>query len=67
MSRDLRLYVRDMRDACVAIGAHAGGLSRDEFFADTKALHATLSEIIRLGEEVGECLGGVPEVIVGHR
>ena len=50
MSRDLLLYLRDMRDACAAIEAHVGRLSREEFFADTKALHATLWNLIVLGE-----------------
>ncbi len=50
MSRDLLLYLRDMRKACAAVEAHARGLSREEFFADTKALHATLWNLTVLGE-----------------
>ena len=50
MSRDLLLYLRDMRDACAAVEAHASGLSRKELFADTKALHATLWNLTVLGE-----------------
>ena len=59
MSRDPLLYVRDMRDACTAVLTHAQGLTRDAFFADAKVLHATLWNLMVLGEAAKR----VPEVL----
>ncbi|MGB5451333.1 MAG: DUF86 domain-containing protein [Sedimenticolaceae bacterium] len=59
MSRDARLYLIDMRDACARIMHHCGGLSGEQFFANELARDAVLWNLLVLGEAAKQ----VPEHI----
>ena len=59
MSRDARLYLIDMRDACARVMHHCGGLSREQFFANELARDAALWNLLLLGEAAKQ----VPEHI----
>lgn len=50
MSREERLRLDDILDACDAILAFAGGLTREAFFADRKTKDAVLWNLLVLGE-----------------
>ena len=50
MSRDARLYLIDMRDACTRIMQNCGSLSRDQLFANELARDAALWNLLVLGE-----------------
>lgn len=50
MSRDLRLYLEDMRDACRRIVAHAQGPAERDLLADSKTRDALLWNLLVLGE-----------------
>ena len=50
MSRDARLYLIDMRDACARVMHHCGGLSREQFFDNELARDAVLWNLLVLGE-----------------
>ena len=59
MSRDARLYLTDMRDACAPILNHRGGMGRELFFANGMLLDAVLWNLLVLGEAAKQ----VPENI----
>jgi uncharacterized protein with HEPN domain len=59
VSRDARLYLIDMRDACARVMHHCGGLSREQFFANELARDAALWNLLVLGEAAKQ----VPEHI----
>lgn len=59
MSRDARLYLIDMRDACARILSHRGGASRELFFEDAVVRDAVLWNLLVLGEAAKQ----VPEEI----
>ncbi len=59
MSRDTRLYLTDMRDACARILNHRGGTSREDFFANDMVRDAVLWNLLVLGEATKQ----VPESI----
>jgi uncharacterized protein with HEPN domain len=50
VSRDVRLYLIDMRDACARLMRHCGGLWRDQFFANRLIRDAALWNLLVLGE-----------------
>lgn len=50
MSRDSRLYLEDMLDACVRITAHRGGGDRDAVLGSPKTRDAMLWNLLVLGE-----------------
>ena len=59
MSRDARLYLIDMRDACSRIMHHRGGMPRELFFVNDLARDAVLWNLLVLGEAAKQ----VPETI----
>ena len=59
MSRDARLYLIDMRNACARVMHHCGGLGREQFFANELARDAVLWNLLVLGEAAKQ----VPEQI----
>jgi uncharacterized protein with HEPN domain len=59
VSRDARLYLIDMRDACARVMHHCGGLSREQFFANELARDAALWNLLVPGEAAKQ----VPEHI----
>jgi len=50
VSRDPRLFLSDMRDACTRIRELASGLSDEAFFADRTVRDAVLWNLLVLGE-----------------
>ena len=50
MSRDARLYLIDMRDACTRIMHHRGEIPRELFFVNDSARDAVLWNLLVLGE-----------------
>jgi uncharacterized protein with HEPN domain len=59
VSRDARLYLIDMRDACTRIMHHRGEIPRELFFVDDLARDAVLWNLLVLGEAAKQ----VPENI----
>jgi uncharacterized protein with HEPN domain len=52
MSRDCRLYLDDIREACGKTSRYAAGLTEDELAADEKTLDAVLRNLTIIGEAV---------------
>ena len=50
MSRDSRLFLEDMLDACVRIDAHRGGGDRSSVRGNQKTRDAVLWNLLVLGE-----------------
>ena len=63
MSRNPRLYLEDMFDACVRIAEHRGGGDRDAVLGDLKTRDAALWNLLVLGEAAKQVLA---EVVNGH-
>ncbi len=59
MSRDVRLYLIDMRDSCARIVHHRSGMPRAVFFADAVVRDAVLWNLLVLGEAAKQ----VPEEV----
>lgn len=63
MPRDYKVFLQDVLDAIANIAVFAGSMSRPEFEADKKTLHA----VVRNREVIGEAIKSVPpEVSVLH-
>ena len=52
MSRDLRLFIEDIRESCKKILRYTQGLRLEEFAADEKTLDAVVRNLIVIGEAV---------------
>lgn len=52
MSRDLRLYLEDIRDSCVKVIRYCEGLSFEQFLADDKTFDAVMRNLEITGEAV---------------
>lgn len=50
MSRDLRLYLEDIREHCGEITEHVRGLSYEEFVSDRRTYKAVVFSLIVIGE-----------------
>lgn len=59
MSRDPRLRLRDIVEACTRIAAYVEGYDRERFAADLK----TQDAVVRQFEIVGEAVKALPEEI----
>ena len=56
MPRDYRVFLEDVLDAIANVGDFVGPMTRDEFQADKKTLHA----VVRNLEVIGEAVKSVP-------
>lgn len=52
MSRDLRLYLEDVRESCAKIRRYTRGLSFEQFRSDEKTMDAVLHNLAVIGEAV---------------
>ncbi len=59
MSRDVGVYLDDMVEALTRVVAYSRGLSREQFYADTK----TVDAVVRNVEVLGEAAKRVPEEV----
>lgn len=59
MSRDLQMFLDDMRDGCHKIISYTQGMSRQEFFSNALVYDATLRNI----EIIGEAAKHIPDSI----
>ena len=50
MSRDLRLYLEDIRDHCGEIAEHVRGLTYEEFVSDRRTYKSVVFSLIVIGE-----------------
>lgn len=50
MSRNYRLFLDDMREACSRIVRYKGDMSKEEFLADDKTYDATVRQMTIIGE-----------------
>lgn len=60
MSREWRLYLEDIRDACRKVRDYPGGMSREAFLADT----LTYDAVVRNLEIVGEAVRHIPAEVL---
>lgn len=61
MSRDWRLYLDDLREACRKVLRYTEGLSKDELLADER----TYDAVVRNLEIIGEATNNLPEEVRG--
>ncbi len=52
MSRDLRMFLEDIRDSCAKIRRYTAGLSLGGFVADEKTVDAVVRNLTIIGEAV---------------
>ncbi len=57
MSRDPKLYLEDIRDACAKIRAYVAGMTQEQFQADGK----TFDAVVRNLAIIGEAAKGLPQ------
>ena len=56
MPRDYKVYLQDVLEAIANVGEFVGAMTREEFAADKKTLHA----VVRNLEVIGEAVKAVP-------